>query len=113
MMVQRFEARQNLVKLDLAVYERIENWRALRASELALDAIARVGLAQCHAPPLHFCGADLGPWSGGDVVHAIALSLSAIVAEFGLEFIRGKGEGACAVPLVASARFASTATCFG
>ena len=93
MMVQRLEARQNLVKFDLAVYERIENRRALRASELALDAIARVRLAQRRAPPFHLRGAGLGSWPGGDVVHAIALPSPFIVAEFGLEFIRGKGGG--------------------
>jgi hypothetical protein len=58
MVMKCFEARQNVVHLNFTVDERLENRSAFRASELALDAIARVRLTQRIAAALHLFGAD-------------------------------------------------------
>jgi hypothetical protein len=70
MAMECFETRQNFVHLNFTTYERLEDRSALRASELVLDAIAGVSLAQGHAAALDLSGADSWPRSGDDVVHA-------------------------------------------
>jgi hypothetical protein len=70
MAMECFETRQNFVHLNFAMYERLEDRSALWASELVLNAIAGVSLAQGHAAALDLSGADSCRRSGGDVVHA-------------------------------------------
>ena len=90
MMMKRLEARQNVVHLDVAAEERLENRSALRTSELALDAVACIRLTQRLAAAFHLGSADRLRSSrpgADDIIHAVVLSSSPIVAGFGLYFI--------------------------
>jgi hypothetical protein len=60
MLMEGVEAGQNLIKRDITADERFKNRATLRASELALDAIARIRLPQRFATTLRLRGADLG-----------------------------------------------------
>ena len=68
--MEGLEACQNLVQFDVPADERLENWVAVRASELALEAIARIRLSQRFAASVHFAGADFGRCFQSNVIHA-------------------------------------------